>query len=174
MCFHISVGMLNGGRPPVIPTLFRLTWRISWVTVDYKATKSILSNQWFKIPISTTLSLSFQCALLFQTLPMAPSPRNTEAHPIQLPTIPPTPCPSPTSLASTCHHTALTHNLSENSDLELQSPIRSPCGAFSLSKWPKVIGVSIAFLALLSVGRNLRVRNMQPGLPTLRDNRTLP
>ncbi|KAH6698229.1 hypothetical protein BKA61DRAFT_622468 [Leptodontidium sp. MPI-SDFR-AT-0119] len=69
---------------------------------------------------------------------------NTEAYAFELPTTPPTPFPSPT-LPYASLYTALTHNLPDDSDPELQSLTCSHYGACSLSKWPKAIGKYATF-----------------------------
>ncbi|CZR56623.1 uncharacterized protein PAC_06512 [Phialocephala subalpina] len=71
---------------------------------------------------------------------MAPWLRTIEACPFELPTTPPTPCPSPTTLAYISRHTALTDNPRENGDPELQSPTCSPHGVFYSFKSSRATG----------------------------------
>lgn len=57
------------------------------------------------------------------------------AYPLEVPTTPPTPCPSPTGLAHLGLHTAFPHHMPENGDPKLQFPSYSLCG--TLFKRPK-------------------------------------
>ena len=136
---------------PEIPTLSGCPWLISWSLSNVKLWISTVLTSGFKISIFTALLPFSLCAWLSDCLIMAPWLR---VYPIEIPSTPPTPCPSPIGLADLGLHTSFPRYLPENGDQNFQSPVHSPCGA--LFKRPKATGVSIAFLVLLFVGINLR------------------
>jgi hypothetical protein len=92
---------------------------------------------------------TFLCASPSHSLIMTSSLPKTEPYPFELPTTPPTPCPSPT-LQYASLLTALMPNLPDDGDPELQSLTCSQWDAVSSSKRPKTTGVSITSLSYSS------------------------